>query len=189
MKVSKAEKAEHRDQIIAAAARAFREKGFDGISVADLMKEAGLTHGGFYGHFASKEELVGLAAQRALRDTKARWIRIMEAAPDHPLEALTRYYLSARHRAHPESGCLLSALGSELARQPREVRELVTEEQEQLLSVIGSVVPGATDAARRREAISVLAQLVGGMVLARNAPDKELSDEILEATTAGVVGT
>lgn len=75
MKVNKQKVAEHREQIIAAAAKRFREKGFDGISVADLMKEAGLTHGGFYGHFRSKEELMGLASQHALRETANMWKR------------------------------------------------------------------------------------------------------------------
>src|ERR1700761_5918015 len=122
MKVSKLEKAEHREQIIAAAARQFREKGFDAIGVSDLMKEVGLTHGGFYGHFSSKEELVALAVQRAFQETIARWEKVMAETPDRPLDSFTEYYLTPKHRSRPESGCVLAALGSDLSRQPEMVK-------------------------------------------------------------------
>src|SRR5271170_3287736 len=102
MKVSKQKMAEHREQIIAAAAKRFREQGFDGISVADLMKEVGLTHGGFYGHFTSKEELVALASLRAMSDSAAKWQKVIDGAPGDPLEALAESYLSQRHHDHPE---------------------------------------------------------------------------------------
>jgi TetR/AcrR family transcriptional repressor of nem operon len=187
MKVSREEKAEHREQIIAVAAKRFREKGFDGISVSDLMKEAGLTHGGFYGHFSSKEELMALAVQRALRETGERWEKVMESAPDRPLEALAQYYLTPKHQAHPETGCLLAALGGELSRQPEAVKKAVMEEQQRLLAVIAKAVPGRTKAAKRKQAIGVLARLVGAMILARSVPDAALSAEILEASSAGVL--
>src|ERR1700736_1719669 len=131
IKVSKQKVAEHREQIIEAAAKRFREKGFDGISVADLMKEVGLTHGGFYGHFSSKEELVALASLRAMSDTVAKWQKVIDNAPGNPLEAFAKSYLSLRHHDHPETGCLFAALGSELARQPSSVRDAVTEGQQQ----------------------------------------------------------
>jgi len=186
MKVSKKKVAEHREQIITAAAKRFRENGFDGISVADLMKEAGLTHGGFYGHFSSKEELVGLASQRALRETANKWEKVIEEAPDKPLEALAKYYLSSRHQAHPETGCLFAALGSELGRQPRSVKGAVVEEQLGVVELFSRIVPGKTKAAKRRQAIVVLAELIGGMILARCAPDAALSEEIRKTVSAAI---
>jgi len=186
MKVSKQKAAEHRKQIIAAAANKFREKGFDGISVADLMKEAGLTHGGFYGHFSSKQELMGLASRQALRETANKWEKVIGEAPDKPLEALAKSYLSARHHSHPETGCLFAALGSDLARQPNSVKEAVMEGQLAIIDVISRVVPGKTKAARRKQAVAVLAELIGGMVLARSVSDAALSEEILKAVSASV---
>src|SRR5579863_964901 len=91
MKVSKEVMAGHREQIIAVAARRYRERGFDGISVADLMKEVGLTHGGFYRHFSSKEELIALSSLRAMNETAARWKKIIDEASGDPLEALAKF--------------------------------------------------------------------------------------------------
>jgi TetR/AcrR family transcriptional regulator, transcriptional repressor for nem operon len=186
MKVSKQKMAEHREQIIEAAAKRFRENGFDGISVAELMKEVGLTHGGFYGHFKSKEELVGLASQRAMNDTATKWEKVIDEASGDPLEALAKNYLSFRHQDHPESGCLFAALGSELGRQPASVKEAVMEGQSQFLDLISRIVPGRTKATRRKNAVVVFAGLIGGMILARSVPDPELSQEILRTMAAAI---
>jgi TetR/AcrR family transcriptional repressor of nem operon len=186
MKVSKQRMAEHREQIIAAAADRFREHGFDGISVADLMKEVGLTHGGFYGHFSSKEELVALASLRAMSSTAIKWQKVIDEAPGDPLAALAKSYLSPRHHGHPETGCLFAALGSELARQPSSVRDAVTEGQETFFDLLACIVPGRTKAARKKRAIITLASLVGGMILARSVSDPKLSQEILEAVAASI---
>ena len=113
MKVSKEQMAENRERILDAAAQLFREKGFDGIGVADLMKSAGLTHGGFYGHFASKDELMAQASARALQRLQAAWSAIAREAAAHgqePLAAIEAAYLSPRHRDAPGQGCLLAAL-------------------------------------------------------------------------------
>jgi len=189
MKVSRQKMAEHRDRIIEVAAKRFREKGFDGISVADLMKEAGLTHGGFYGHFSSKEELIALASQRALRDTAETWDKVIEDAPESPLKALVKYYLSSRHLSHPETGCLFASLGSEIARQPGSVKETLAEPQLAVLDVVSHAVPGKTKAARKKQAITVLAGLIGGMVLARSVSDQALSEEILRTVSASVASS
>lgn len=188
MKVSKQKMAEHREQIIAAAAKRFRENGFDGISVADLMKEAGLTHGGFYGHFSSKEELVGEASKRALRETAEKWAKVIEEAPDKPLDALAKYYLSARHQAHPGTGCLFASLGSELGRQSRSVKEKVMQEQ-LILDLFSRIVPGKTAAAKRKRAIVAYAELIGGMILARSVPDAAFSEEILKTVSAALANS
>ena len=186
MKVSKQKMAEHREQIITAAAKRFREKGFNGIGVADLMKEVGLTHGGFYGHFGSKEELIGMASQRALCESTKKWKKVIEEAPDRPLEVFSRYYLSRRHQMHPETGCLFASLGSELDRQPRSVKEAVMEEQLTIFDLLSRIVPGRTKAVKRKQAIVVLAGLIGGMILARSVPDDVLSEEILETVSSSI---
>jgi TetR/AcrR family transcriptional regulator, transcriptional repressor for nem operon len=180
VKVSKEKMAEHREKILVSAAKRFRERGFEGIGVADLMKEAGLTHGGFYGHFDSKEELVTHASARALNETAEQWEKVIASAHDDPLEALAEYYLSTRHRERPGSGCLLAALGSDLSRQPYSVKAVVTSGLQRCLGLLEGTVLGRT-AARRQKAIAALASMVGGMVLARSVADPALSREILKS--------
>jgi TetR/AcrR family transcriptional repressor of nem operon len=122
MKVSREQAAQNRERIIEAAAQLFRKRGFDGIGVADLMKEAGLTHGGFYGHFASKEDLIAEASARALTDSVAVWSKLADRASGDPLSAVAGAYLTSRHRDNPGAGCLLAALGPDVARQGPAVR-------------------------------------------------------------------
>src|SRR5215217_3193333 len=117
MKVSRAEAAQNRERIIEAAARLFRERGFDGIGVAELMKFAGLTHGGFYGHFASKEDLMAQASTHALNRVQDHWEKFAERESGQPLAALQASYLSPQHRDNPGKGCLMAALGADAARQ------------------------------------------------------------------------
>jgi TetR/AcrR family transcriptional repressor of nem operon len=179
MRVSKEVMAEHKEQIIAAAARGYRERGFDGISVADLMKEVGLTHGGFYRHFSSKDELIALSALRAVSETILEWRKIADDATGDRLEAVVHYYLSLRHHDHPETGCLAAALGCELSRLPSSVKDAVTDGERQMIDFLSGIAPGKTKALRRRQAIVAFASMVGGMTLARMASDDELRQEIL----------
>src|SRR5687767_15927798 len=111
MKVSREQAALNRERILEAAAQLFRERGFDGIGVADLMKEAGLTHGGFYGHFSSKEELIAEASARALTGSLAVWRKPAERAPDDPLSAVAGAYLTRRHRDNAGVGCPAAVVG------------------------------------------------------------------------------
>src|SRR5216110_2787030 len=113
MKVSREQAAQNRERIVEAAAQLFRERGFEGIGVADLMKEAGLTHGGFYGHFSSKQDLVAEASARALMRSLALFSDAAERETADPLSAIASAYLSRRHRDKPGEGCLLAALGSD----------------------------------------------------------------------------
>src|SRR6202789_1369567 len=113
MRVSRAKAAEHRERILEAACGLFRAKGFDGIGVADIMKAADLTHGGFYGHFSSKDDLVGQASKRTMARAAENWSKLVEAAPDNPYAALLEHYLSPKHRAHPGQGCAFAALGND----------------------------------------------------------------------------
>src|ERR671918_91424 len=110
MRVSREQAAENRDRIIDAAGRLFRERGFDGIGVANLMKAAGLTHGGFYGNFESKEELEVEACERVLARTGEAWPAMAAKNPETPLKGLLDWYLTAQHRDGPGEGCIYAAL-------------------------------------------------------------------------------
>jgi TetR/AcrR family transcriptional repressor of nem operon len=186
MKVSKEQAALNRERILEAAAQLFRERGFDGIGVADLMKEAGLTHGGFYGHFSSKEELIAEASARALTGTLELLSKEAESAAGDPLAAVANTYLSGKHRDNPGAGCLLAALGPDVSRGGRAVRGAVTDYVRSAIDLLIALVPGKSKAARRQKAISTYATLVGAMVMARAVDDRALSQEILDAGLAAV---
>jgi len=186
MKVSKEQMAENRDRILEAAATLFRERGFDGIGVADLMKGAGLTHGGFYGHFDSKEDLMAQAATRAAGQSLAAWQRLAERHPGQERAAVGSAYLTTRHRDHPGHGCLLATLGADAARQGPTVRHAVTEGMRPLIDLLEQATPGRSKAARRRKALADYAGMVGALVLARVVDDAALSQEILDATRAAL---
>jgi TetR/AcrR family transcriptional repressor of nem operon len=186
MRVTREQAARNRERIIETAARLFRERGFEGIGVADLMGEAGLTHGGFYGHFSSKEELIREASARALTNTFALLSEQAERAAGDPLAAVANSYLSSRHRDDPGTGCLLAALGPDVSRQGRAVRRTVTEYVRSAVDLLTTLVPGKSKAARRQKAISTYATLVGTMVMARAVDDRALSQEILDAGLASV---
>ena len=186
MKVSREQAALNRERILETAAQLFRERGFDGIGVADLMKEAGFTHGGFYGHFSSKEELMAQASARALTGTFERLSKEAERAGGDPLSAVAASYLSGGHRDDPGTGCLLAALGSDLSRQGRAVRRTVTDYVRSAVDLLTTLVAGKSKAARRRKAIGTYATLVGAMIMARAVDDQALSQEILDAALASV---
>ena len=186
VKVSREQTVQNRERIIDTAAQLFRERGFEGIGVADLMKEAGLTHGGFYGHFSSKEDLITEASARALMRSLARFTKVAERAPSDPLPAIASAYLTSRHRDKPGEGCLLAALGSDVSRQGPTVRRAVTDHLRSAVDLLATLIPGKSKAARRQKAISTYATLVGAMVMARAVHDRALSQEILEAGLASV---
>src|SRR5881227_3564670 len=188
MKVSREQAAQNRERIVEAAAQLFRERGFEGIGVADLMKEAGLTHGGFYGHFSSKDDLVAEASGRALTQSLALLSKVAERGGADPLSAIATAYLTSRHRDKPGEGCLLAALGSDVSRQGPAVRRAVTDYVRSTVDLLTKLVPGKSRAARRQKAISTHATLVGAMVMARAVNDRALSQEILDAGLASVKG-
>ena len=186
MKVSREQADQNRERIVEAAAQLFRERGFDGIGVADLMKEAGLTHGGFYGHFSSKEDLIAEASARALTRSLALWRDAAEGASGDPLSAVAGAYLTRRHRDNPGAGCLLAALGPDVSRQGPTVRRAVTDYVRSAVDLLVTLVPGKSKAAKRKKAIGTYATLVGAMVIARAVDDRALSQEILDAGLARV---
>lgn len=196
MRVSRAKAAEHRDRIIDAAGALFRAKGFGGIGVADIMKAADLTHGGFYGHFASKDDLVAQASRRTMARAAANWTKLVEAAPDSPYAALLAHYLSPKHRDDPGKGCAFAALGNDAARSGKIVRKAFAEGLAPLIDILAQSIPGKSTpgksthsksipdkskAARRRKAVAAMATLVGALTLARAVEGTPLSDEMLQA--------
>jgi TetR/AcrR family transcriptional repressor of nem operon len=183
---TRAQAAANRDRIIAAAATAFRERGFDGIGVAEIMHGVGLTHGGFYGHFASKEELKALACRRAVEDMLALWRDRIAADPADPAASIATPYLSAGHRDAPGTGCLMAALGPDAARAAPPVRAAVTASLRHVLDTVAAAIPDPEAHDRRRRAIGLFASLVGAMVMARAVDDPSLSDEILDAVRAEI---
>src|SRR5579872_7199925 len=155
-----------RERIVQAAAAALRARGVDGVSIAEIMAEAGLTHGGFYAHFGSKDDLLRAALDAANGQT----LDMLSAAtqstsPDQRIGAVVDAYLSPKHAAHPERGCPLAALGPELARAPGKVRDALSLGVERRLEWLESVLPG--NGHDDEEATALLACMVGGLILAR----------------------
>ena len=186
MKVSREQAAENRERIVQVAAKLFRERGFDGIGVADLMKAAGLTHGGFYGHFASKEDLAAEASGRALEELAQYWSAVIAKAPEAAFSTIVNRYLSEGHRDAPGRGCLVAALGSDLGRQARPVRRVVTAGINAFIGQIMQLVPGKSKAARRRQALTDFAAMVGAVTIARAVDDPALSKDVLDAVASAL---
>ena len=182
MRVSREKATENRERIIAVASELLRAKGFDGIGVAEIMKAADLTHGGFYGHFKSKDNLAAQACDAALGRSAARWQEIADASGDKAFEAMIKHYLSPRQYDGSGRGCALVALGAEAPRQGKSVRAVFRDGLLRLVEVLMQAIPGASKAARRRKSLAVMAQLVGAGVLALAVDDAAFAEEILAAT-------
>ncbi len=189
----KGHKAETHRRVVEIAAQRFRSEGIDGVGVASLMSDAGLTHGGFYAHFASKEALVKEALIIALGSSSAYARKDGEelTAP-LDLRAFIDFYLSAAHRDKPGSGCAVAALAPEAARRARATRNAFSKETQRLVARIAS---GLTDVGSPEErlaaAYGVFAQMVGSLQLSRTVADKALSDRLLaigRANAARLVG-
>jgi TetR/AcrR family transcriptional regulator, transcriptional repressor for nem operon len=181
VRVTREQAAAHREKILDVAGTLFRERGFDGIGVADIMKQAGLTHGGFYGHFKSKDDLAAEITGRVLG--RPGWLERLTGTPKPSFAEVVREYLSPRHREDAGRGCLLAALGSDVVRQPRSVRRAFTDGLRLRVKVLQELLPGRS-AARRQKALATMAGLVGALILARAVDDPQLSDEILDAATS-----
>jgi TetR/AcrR family transcriptional repressor of nem operon len=184
MKVSRIQEAENHERILDVATRLFRERGIDGIGVSDLMKAAGLTHGGFYGHFKSKEDLVAQACARAVLRMRQNWTNVIDQATGDPVEALAATYLTPKHRDATGRGCPMAAIGSEIARQGPPVRRAFTDELRPFLDYLSHNVQGNTNSLRRQKALATYASLVGALIVSRAVDDPDLSNEILSAVAA-----
>ena len=177
---SQADKAESHDRIVQVAAARFRENGIGGIGVADLMKDAGLTHGGFYRHFASRDELVAEAIERALSEG-ARAVAAVAKVPDRPLAALLDAYLSTAHRDALATSCAVTTLAADVARCNQSARSAYTRQVEAYLELLTGLISSNAQRARRRKALAALSALVGAVSMARAVNDDELSREILKS--------
>ncbi|WP_448032790.1 TetR/AcrR family transcriptional regulator [Bradyrhizobium liaoningense] len=189
MRYSREHKQETHDRIVKKASVRLREKGAHGIGVADLMKEAGLTHGGFYAHFDSREALVIEAFGYAMDRSMEHWRKLTgEAAPEKRLALIAESYLSTLHRDNPGHGCSIPALGAEIARESPKTRKAFAGKLDQMIEMMTDYIPNMPRKAARRQAIATLATMVGTMLLARTAGSNELSDEVLKAGRDSALG-
>jgi TetR/AcrR family transcriptional regulator, transcriptional repressor for nem operon len=177
MKVTREQAAENRSHILEAAGRLFRERGFEGVSVAEVMQAAGLTHGGFYGHFKSKDDLIA--------QTLAALTSPGQAA-DRDLAAYAAGYLAPEHWRDVAGGCPVAALGAEAGRATPEAKAAMTAGLRRQIDALARTAPGETAAARRQSAIASWAAMVGAVVLARMSDDPALSEEVVTATRAQI---
>jgi TetR/AcrR family transcriptional repressor of nem operon len=180
------------ERIVESAARAIRRSGYGGTGVADIMKDAGLTHGGFYAHFASREAMLAEAADRAGAEGVAAVARIAAAAPpEQALQALVRAYLSKAHVEAVETGCAMAALCSEMPRQAPEVRRAATRRIKEMIDLVARQSPDWGQPGAHERALVTVATMVGALQLARAVDDPRLSDALREAalkhfTAAGI---
>lgn len=186
MRVSRAQAQENRRTIIDVASRLFRARGFDGIGLNDLMKGAGLTQGGFYKQFQSKEDLVVQASANALESGTAKWAEVVAKARN-PLRALVSFYLSERHCHETAEGCALSALGSDAARRSPALRQTFEAGIKSHLDILDGIVAPAAGEDVRDRSIVTLSTMVGALVLSRAVNDKRLSESFLQAAANGVL--
>ena len=170
------------ERIVAAAARAIRRSGYDGTGVADIMKEAGLTHGGFYAHFPSREAMLAEAADRAGAEALAASTRVVAAAPpEQALQSLLCAYLSKAHVEGAENGCPVAALGSEMPRQAPEVRRAATRRIKEMIDLVARQSSDWGQPGAHEHALVTVATMVGTLLLARAVDDPKLSDALCEA--------
>ena len=186
MRVSRVQAAENRQTVIDVASRLFRERGFDGIGLKDLMKAAGLTQGAFYKQFASKEDLAVEASKRALESASGRWSDAAAHNPDDPLGAVIAFYLSGDHREERMDGCPIVALGSDAARQGPDVKAQFEAGIKAHLDVLGHFIAETGDEASRGKAMAILATMVGAVTLSRVVNDPDLAQALLDAAAKQV---
>lgn len=170
------------ERIVGVAARAIRRSGYDGTGVADIMKEAGLTHGAFYSHFTSREAMLAEAAGKACAESAAALAEVVaRVPPDMALASLLGAYLSRKHMEHAEMGCPLAALGSETSRQAPEVRRAATQHIKEMVDLVARQSPDWGQPGTHERALVTVATMVGALLLARAVNDPGLSDGLREA--------
>jgi TetR/AcrR family transcriptional regulator, transcriptional repressor for nem operon len=182
MRYSKEHKFQTHARIVKRASVKLREKGAHGIGVADLMKDAGLTHGGFYAHFDSREALVIEAFTHAMDRSTAHWRKLSDGTPvEKRLSTIVNAYLAPTHRDDPGHGCAVPTLGAEIARESAKTRRVFSGRMEQMIDMIADQLQGTPRKAARKQAMGALATMMGSLVMARIAGSGELSDEILKS--------
>ncbi|WP_183801059.1 TetR/AcrR family transcriptional regulator [Rhizobium sp. BK316] len=185
MRVSRAQAEANRETVINVASRLFREHGFDGIGLKDLMKGAGLTQGAFYKQFESKNDLAALASRRAMESATRRWSTVAAGSPD-PLEAVVGLYLSTDHRGETGDGCPLAALGSDAARQSEGVRTPFQDGIEAHLQILDELIPASDSSKPYDKAMAVLSLMVGAVTISRIMTDEDMSRRVLETAADAV---
>lgn len=177
-----AAKEQTHERIVSVAARAIRRSGYDGTGVADIMKEAGLTHGAFYAHFASREAMLSEAARQACAESSAVVGRaIADVPPGKALPTLISAYFSKEHVQQVEMGCPLAALGSETSRQSPEVRRVTTRHIKEMIDLVSRQLPDWGQPSAHERALVTVATMVGTLLLARAVDEPGLSENLLEA--------
>jgi TetR/AcrR family transcriptional repressor of nem operon len=185
---SQADKAASHERIVNAAAARIRRDGVNGLGVAELMKEAGLTHGGFYRHFESRDELVAEAVECAIAQGSERALKAAARGGKAGFTAIVDGYLSAAHRDQPESGCAVAGLAEDVARTDDRTRAAYGRQVEKYIDVLAGLTPSAGRKAARREAYLMLSALVGALAMARAVGDDALSNQILSETASALKG-
>ena len=176
-----AKEASH-ERIVSVAARAIRRSGYGGTGVADIMKEAGLTHGAFYAHFASREAMLAEAAGRACAESAAVAAGVVASVPSgEALSSMLRTYLSREHLEQVEMGCPLAALGSETPRQAPEVRRVTTRHVKEMIDLVARQLPDWGQPSAHERALVTVATMVGTLLLARAVDEPTLSDSLCAA--------
>ena len=189
MRYSKEHKQETHARIVRKASVRLREKGAHGIGVADLMKEAGLTHGGFYAHFDSREALLIEAFAYAMDRSMEYWRKTTaETSPEKRLALIVDSYLNASHRDDPGRGCAVPTLGADIVRESPKTRKAFAAKLEQMIDMIAEQMIDLPPKAARKQAAVTLATMMGTLVLSRIAGSGEFSDEILTAGRDAVLG-
>jgi len=187
MRYSDSHKQETRQKVVKAAAAAVRAKGPDGVGVAEIMAEAGLTHGGFYAHFPNKEALVAAAIEEAFGQSRRRFARMTEGmSSDEALTTFVDAYVSIDHRNNPQRGCPISTLSNDLPRQGPLVRAAFDAGVDNMIGRLEGWLPEPDPAARRGLASSMMAEMAGAVALARAVADKAMAEELLEASRARI---
>lgn len=178
---AKSKEATH-DRIVDAAARAIRRSGYNGTGVADIMKDAGLTHGGFYAHFTSREAMLAEAADRAGSEAVVLMERVAATVPPpQALQAMMQAYLSKDHVKSIETGCATAALGSEMPRQAPEIRRAATRRIKEMIDLVARQLPDWGQPGAHEHALAAVSTMVGALILARAVDDARLSDALREA--------
>jgi TetR/AcrR family transcriptional regulator, transcriptional repressor for nem operon len=186
MRVSRVQAAENRETVINVASRLFRERGFDGIGLKDLMEGAGLTQGAFYKQFASKDDLAAQASKRALESASRRWSTTAEANPQDPLGAVIAFYLSMDHRGERMDGCPVVALGSDAARQGADVKASFEAGIRAHLEILGRLIAETDGETSNGKAMAILSTMVGAVTLSRVVNDPDLAQALLDAAAKQV---
>jgi TetR/AcrR family transcriptional repressor of nem operon len=181
MRNSQSKKEENRQRILAVAGRLFREKGVDGVSVVEVMQAAEMTHGGFYRHFADKQELVERVVASVVEAPRST---TPDASNAGDFGSIVTRYLSPDHRDAPSEGCIFAALGSEMVRAPAGTRRVMTTAIERQIERLTAVSPGHGETEQRQAAIGSWSAMIGAMVLSRISDDPRLAQEILALTLA-----